>query len=299
MAFTSDQLGMAIFLLIAVFFNIWFIYTSARRAFGDKRGAHGFDSFKYKLVKYAVLAMALFDIPWVWLCMIQCWNNTFNYNSFNQNSGDDSFGCKFMGWYSSFSLVSMMGSHCLVANYLKNLYRRETKNCTESNTSFLGLCLAILAGASLFASVPLIQGDGYKLTTGGFCYSDFTNKAQSSVILSIVVSFLVLATFLWIKINRWSQYWYYYAIFFVTWILWVPATSYGIATEEEIASPYMIIGAIVGHGNAIVNPLLYGVHLFHLLDDTGEKSLNESKELLDTDDQPKIEISSANPTQQV
>jgi len=33
MAFDSNQLGMAIFLLIAAFFNIWFVITSYRRAF--------------------------------------------------------------------------------------------------------------------------------------------------------------------------------------------------------------------------------------------------------------------------
>jgi len=33
MAFDPNQLGMAIFLLIAAFFNIWFVITSYRRAF--------------------------------------------------------------------------------------------------------------------------------------------------------------------------------------------------------------------------------------------------------------------------
>jgi hypothetical protein len=290
MIFNSDQLGMAIFLLVAVLFNIWFIFTSGRRAICGKKPKSGLDTFKYKLVTYSVLAMACFDILWVWLCMVQCWNNTFNNNAFNQNYGSDSFGCKFMGWYSSFSLVSMMGSHCLVVNYLKNLYQRETKGWTENNLSFMGLCFVILAGASLFASVPLIQGDGYKLTTGGFCYSDFTNKAQSSIILSVVLFLLALAGFLWRKVDRWRQYWYFYAIFFATWFLWVPATGYGIATGEEIPSPYMIVGAIVGHGNAIVNPLLYGVHLFRLLDNAGGKDLNEFKDPSDPED-PETEIS--------
>ncbi|KAL3922110.1 MAG: hypothetical protein SGILL_002378 [Bacillariaceae sp.] len=187
----------------------------------------------------------------------------------------------------------MMGSHCLVANYLKNVYKTDTKDCTDNTSSFLVLCLALLASASLFASMPLIQGDGYKLTSGGFCYSDFTNKAQSSVILSVILFFLTIAGLLWMKINRWSQYWYFVVIFFSTWLLWIPATSYGIATGEEIPSPYMIVGAIVGHGNAIVNPLLYGIQLFRLLDNTGGSNKIESKELLDAED-PKIEVSGDN-----
>jgi hypothetical protein len=296
MSFNTDQLGMAIFLLIAVIFNIWFVATSARRAFKSHINTDGgsvHDSLKYKLVTYSVLAMACFDIPWVWLCMIQCWNNTIQSNSFNQNSGDDSLGCQFMGWYSSFSLVSMMGSHCLVANYLKNWYRPNRKGCAESKAWFLGLCLVIVLAACLFASVPLIQGDGYKLTTGGFCYSDFTNNVQSSLILTTVMLLLLIAGYLWIQVGRWSHYWYFVVVFFATWLLWIPATSYGIATGEEIPSPYMIVGAIVGHGNAIVNPSLYGVQLFRLMNSTEETVKTDRKELLEDAEDPKIEISSS------
>ena len=32
--------------------------------------------------------------------------------------------------------------------------------------------------------------------------------------------------------------------------------------QEELARPYMLIGAIVGHGQALLNPYLYG-HLLH------------------------------------
>ena len=130
--FDPNQLGMAIFLLIATAFNIWFVITSYRRAFfTPKAKASDIKSIvevepayrqSYQLLSNAVATMAFLEIPWVWLCMIQCWNNTFHQNNFNQNSGDDSFGCKFMGWYSTFSLVSMMGSHCLVVYYLNEAF---------------------------------------------------------------------------------------------------------------------------------------------------------------------------------
>ncbi|KAG7362735.1 hypothetical protein IV203_026095 [Nitzschia inconspicua] len=299
MTFNSDQLGMAIFLLVAALFNFAFVITSARRTLSSKTDANGGNviSVKYNMVTYAVLAMACFDIPWVWFCMIQCWNNTFQSNSFNQNTGNDSLGCKFMGWYSSFSLVSMMGSHCLVVNYLKNFHRLDaSKDCTESKSSFAGLCSLILTVACLFASLPLIQGDGYKLTPGGFCYADFTNPVQSSIILITVLVLLTVAACLWFQIKRWSQYWYFIVIFFVTWLLWVPATSYGIATGTEIPSPYMIVGAIVGHGNAIINPLLYGVQLFRILDVSGRTDGSKSVGMLDEED-PKIEIGTNNNSQ--
>jgi hypothetical protein len=203
--------------------------------------------------------------------MIQCWNNMVtSSNSFHQNSGDDSFGCKFMGWYSTFSLFSMMGSHCLVVFYLMKLSLHNgggrekggSQKFWDSPKGLLTLALFILVAACLFGSMPLLQGDGYRLTNGGFCYADFTNTTQAAVIMSVDLAFLSLSTALWCRIGRWTDYWLFYGVFFATWVLWVPATIYGIATGKEISSPYMLIGAVVGHGNALVNPLLYGIQLF-------------------------------------
>lgn len=272
MALDTNQLGMAIFLLIAAGFNLWFVVSSCRRAFFAK-ASDGKIAPSYQLLSSAVVTMASFDILWVWLCMIQCWNNTFHQNSFNQNSGDDSFGCKFMGWYSTFSLVSMMGSHCLVAYYLMNHSKDAEPSFLNSKKGWMALSTTLLIAACLFASMPLMQGDGYKLTSGGFCYADFTNTAQASTILGFTLAFLALSTGLWVKIGQWGEYWYYYTIFFCTWILWVPAASYGIAQGEEIPSPYMLVGAIVGHANAIINPILYGLDLFRKVssDDSSDK----------------------------
>ena len=286
MAFDPNQLGMAIFLLIAAIVNLWFVGTSYQRIIVSPNSNNDkiISSSSYQLLSYAVLTMASFDILWVWLCMIQCWNNTFHQNAFNQNSGDDSFGCKFMGWYSSFSLVGMMGSHCLVAYYLLD-HSKGGDNENLASSSFLTtrkgwmtLSTVLLITACLFASMPLMQGDGYALTNGGFCYADFTNETQASVILFLTLAFLALSTVLWAKIGQWAEYWYYYAIFVGTWILWIPAASVGIAKGVEIASPYMLIGAILGHGNAIVNPLLYGKDLFKKQEEGSEKCIEVENE---------------------
>jgi hypothetical protein len=301
MAFNTDQAGMAFFLLFAALLNIWFVFRSYARSFrsnsttrtnstsavtekqprqpcdlsfSSQGESHQNDA--YHLLTYAVLVMATFDIPWVWLCMIQCWNNMVtSSNSFHQNSGDDSFGCKFMGWYSTFSLFSMMGSHCLVACYLMKLLlhsgggrEKRSQSFWDSPKGLLTLALFIFVAACLFGSMPLLQGDGYRLTNGGFCYADFTNTTQAAVILSVDLAFLSLSTALWFKIGRWTDYyWLFYGVFFATWVLWIPATIYGIATGKEISSPYMLIGAVIGHGNALVNPLLYGIQLFRTLVD--------------------------------
>jgi hypothetical protein len=319
MAFNADQAGMAFFLLFAALLNIWFVFRSYSRSFrpnsttttnassssavaaGKKQQQGQPDGFSfssqeeahqnaaYQLLTYAVLVMAIFDIPWVWLCMIQCWNNMVtSSNSFHQNSGDDSFGCKFMGWYSTFSLFSMMGSHCLVVFYLMKLSLFSSggrKSFWDSPKGLLTLALFILVAACLFGSMPLLQGDGYHLTNGGFCYADFTNTTQAAVILSVDLAFLSLSTVLWCKIGRWTDYWLFYGVFFVTWVLWVPATIYGISTGKEIPSPYMIIGAVVGHGNALINPILYGIQLFRTLVNKNKNNVDlTSSSLLKGDD---------------
>lgn len=304
MVFNASQAGMAFFLLVAAIFNAWFVIRSYFRAFVEPRRGGGGDNvadnttndekfsptvLSYQLLTYAVLVMALLDIPWVWLCMIQCWNNTLtNDNSLHQDAGNDSFGCIFMGWYSTFSLASMMGSHCLVAYYLRqHLFLSETSISSNSDEAhqvaqrtsagrktsflntrrgFLSISFLLLVTAILFASMPLMEGDGYFLTNGGFCYADFTDPTQSSVILAFALLLLLLSTGLWLEMIRSNIcFSVYYIMFLGTWILWIPATIYGISKGEQIASPYMLVGAILGHGNAIVNPLLYGITLFTML----------------------------------
>lgn len=285
---------MAFFLLIVAIFNTWFILRSYTRAFSvnknitsseDKQVNASGKSYRYKLLQYAVLVMAVFDFPWVWLCMIQCWNNMMANNSFNQNTGNDSFACKFMGFYFGFSHAAMMGSNCLVAYYLLELKKREiTSNTTDRNflVSTRGLLLlagTVLVSAALFGAMPLMQGDGYTLSTFGFCYADFSNPEQSSIVLAVVVMFLTISSFLWFKIGL-RGYCLYYGVFFVTWSFWIPATSYGMARGVEIPSPYMLIGGIVSHSNAVINAILYGVWLFRQVDDeeiSGETSDDAEK----------------------
>lgn len=291
MAFHPEQAGMAIFLLLACLFNGWFVYKSAVRVRTDAKAVVETPTKeRYRLLTYAVLAMALFDIPWVWLCMIQCWNNMFSSygDSFRQDSGNDGFGCTLMGWYSSFSLVAMMGSHCVVAFYLKKLVKHYNAaeslskgSFLETTRGFLVVVLSLLVVAILFGSMPLMQGDGYYLTNGGFCYADFTNGTQATVILVFVLFFLSASTIIWCKIGEWVDYWFFFAVFFCTWILWVPAAIYGMATGEEFASPYMIIGAIIGHSNALINPVLYGVLMFATIDRKTQSERKGEKEIED------------------
>eukprot|EP00560_Eucampia_antarctica_P000185 CAMPEP_0197837596 /NCGR_PEP_ID=MMETSP1437-20131217/32625_1 /TAXON_ID=49252 ORGANISM="Eucampia antarctica, Strain CCMP1452" /NCGR_SAMPLE_ID=MMETSP1437 /ASSEMBLY_ACC=CAM_ASM_001096 /LENGTH=171 /DNA_ID=CAMNT_0043444753 /DNA_START=394 /DNA_END=909 /DNA_ORIENTATION=+ len=149
---------------------------------------------------------------------------------------------------------------------------------------FLTLTCSILVVSILFAFFPLMEGGGYALTNGGFCYADFTNKAQSAIMIIITMGFLALSSFLWHQIGL-KDYWYFYTIFFVTWFLWIPACIYGISRGKLIPSPYFIIGALAGHGNAIWNPVLYGKHMYGRIDldypqESVESSIDEVNDLV-------------------
>ena len=128
------------------------------------------------------------------------------------------------------------------------------------------LALGLLILASCFASIPLWQGDGYRMTNAGFCYPDFTQPTQSGIMLAFVLFFLSVATVLWYQIGKIEFWCKYYLIYAVTWSFWIPACSYGIAVGKDIPPPYLIIAAFLSHGNALANSFLYGMHLFQILD---------------------------------
>lgn len=153
----------------------------------------------------------------------------------------------------------------------------EKKTFPASVKGLLCLVATLLVLSFLFGLMPLMEGNGYSLTNGGFCYADFTNTVQAGTILFFVLFFLTLSTVLWLRIGI-TRFWIFYAAFFITWILWVPAASYGIATGKEINSPYMLIGAILGHGNALVNPILYGRTLFNMLRTEPDAKSNKSED---------------------
>ena len=190
--FNSNQSGMAFFLMLCSLANIWFVYIGfQRRKIHTKtyppKGMASFES--------ALLFMAVMDTPWVLLCTLQCWINTFtDKNEWHQDWGDDGFGCKLMGFYSVFSLVSMMGSNCLVAYYSLHVGSEpepgslcaKMQNPSSVVSLFLGVLLPL---AVLEACVPFMDG-GFHLTNGGFCYADWSNRLQASFILVPTLTFL-------------------------------------------------------------------------------------------------------------
>jgi len=169
-----------------------------------------------------------------------------------------------MGLYSTASLFLMMGAHCLVALYLRNHLNGGGSHKLFTNAGFWTATSILFALSWVFGTFPLMEGGGYRLSNGGFCYADFTRAAQAAMLLTFVIIFLGLSTYLWTDMGMSETRWLYYAIFALTWLLWVPACIYGMAHNEEIAYPYMIIGGIAGHGNAIANPVLYGILLFQM-----------------------------------
>ena len=288
----SSDIGLALWLTLCAIGNVWFIVVSVQRC----RKNQG-------LLEAALLGMAVMDLPWVWFCLIQCWYNTFNSDplaSFSQHSAEivgSSVGCDFMGVYSSYSLVAMMGSNFLVAAYTLFLCFPASTGGQLVNRMLptrgrawrvlaIPFGLILFPASVLFAAFPKLQGDGYKLTNGGFCYADWTSPTQAAVILTICLVLLCFGGSMWGALAR--QLWnteppskagvktqketsrhrllclvlINVVMFFCVWFLWIPAAIIGMAKEQEPAPPYMIIGGIAGHGQALANPILYGFFLY-------------------------------------
>lgn len=275
MDFDYTQLGMAIFLTISLVANIWFVAVGIKRLVLPSKNAEKKKSGDFENFQVALFFMAAMDVPWVFLCALQCWMNAFGYPGLDQIAGNDGAGCLLMGFYSTFSLFSMMGSNCLVAYYINQALTTDgSKSCggllTKSWTRVVAIFLgALLPLSILFAFIPLMT-EGFALTTGGFCYADWTSPTQSSCILVVVVIFLIVGSVMWCKnaslLGNYKTFAPHASFFFVTWFLWIPAAINGILYQNEIAAPYMLIGGIAGHALALSNPLLYGVFAYKLME---------------------------------
>ena len=339
---STADLGLALWLTLCAIGNAWFISVSVMRCRRSRRdvaksaslaekspmvetynndnnniGPGGGATSRRSLLEAALLGMALMDLPWVWFCMIQCWFNVFNTDptaSFSQHSGSGVVGCDFMGFY-SYSMVAMMGSNGLVAYYTLRLCFPSSRTTqvlghllpTNGNASWRVLtfpfALVLLPVSVLFAAFPKMQGDGYALTNGGFCYADWTSPAQAAMIFSFCVVLLVAGVGVWWALARQllqsqapttttttsmkatpttstTKSTHQAAartrrsllclvlgaavLFFCVWFLWIPAAIIGMAEERMPAPPYMIIGGIAGHGQALANPILFGYFLHRI-----------------------------------
>lgn len=270
---------MAVFLTFCAIGNIWFLHVSYKRI--KKRKAtkqvatsaepdsdtqlEATQQRELELFEHSLFMMAVMDFPWVMLCAIQCWiNGLTETNAWHQASGNDSFGCVLMGFYSTFSLISMTASNIAVAYYHPR--NKSRRHLDTNGSSVLKLfMLGILPAALFFACIPLMS-TGFALTNGGFCYADWTVPVQATFLFLASTLALGVGAFRWLQVIKTTpseskekgHAVLALVVFCSVWAMWPIAAIYGLVHASIPPAPYMIIGGTLGHMQAMLNPLLYG-----------------------------------------
>jgi hypothetical protein len=160
-----------------------------------------------------------------------------------------------MGFYSVFSLVAGMGTTVLMAFMTE---RALVGKAMPRNGLVSAAVLAIFSLAFMFGILPLLGMHRYKYISP-ICYYDWYETSHSVLLLLWTAPVLCAGTALLAKC-AWhkSVMFSHLIVYFVGWCLWPVATVIGLA---DVAMPehMMIAGAVLGHGQALINPILYGV----------------------------------------
>merc|ERR1711907_80875 len=272
----EENLIFPIYLFFASIANVAFLYVTIR------------DAFKGSLDQTSatiLLALSIAELIWVVPCWLQCLANLAvdagNYWFVASNYKNDKTGCDITGFYSIFASVSGQLLVTLIAYVSYNLMvaKREVTQTVVS----VGVTASYLI-AFLLCLLPLCGVGSFKFSGEGFCYIDWTNTAQ--VVTMELVTWPCMAATLFFygscalappaaPINEDDscvrgppspdpRYWWLLALAYASaWVLWIPAGFIGTLSDKEypdmFPAGYMIAGGTLGHLQAMLNPVLYGI----------------------------------------
>jgi hypothetical protein len=263
-ALEANSIGFPVYLFFACLANGAFFYKSAQ----DFRGLAQTDQNSVaKAGSQLLLSAAIAELIWVVPCFVQCAIYIFIEN--DNVTGKAS--CDIQGFYSLVSSVSSMlmapvlswfTLSCLIGGSTK--YVRYTKL----------MCGACLAAALILGTIPLLPGArdkiGYAAMGEGFCYWDLSAKPVAGIILVLTILLFIVVILLNCKSlislsgvtsDRGAKCGTLIVLmvsYLVTWILW-PIASLLTLSGTTFPSGMMIAGGALGHAQALVNPVLYGV----------------------------------------
>lgn len=180
-----------------------------------------------------------------------------------------SFRCDFQGFYSVLGSVAGMLSGTLIAVYTYLVANRGSSNDHYSVESKLPskqataiLALSIFAFAVIVAMLPIIAFDHYINNDEGFCYINWYDGAQSSIMFVITLPTFVSTICVFSLILRKGQWpdrlgiWLMLMSFISAWVLWLPASIFGF-TQTSFPRGYQIAGGILGHAQVFLAKLLF------------------------------------------
>ena len=253
MPYSGADAGMPSFLFIATVANFVFIGGSVRDCTSKKSPVS-------KPTAVSLLLTAVAESIWVLPCFIQCVLVFFKGHGGDWAPDLNSEGCDIQGYYSFAGSLAAMLASLLMAVVTLRLTR---SNEPPPLKTVLGLCAAVLATALFIGAFPLMHIGRFAYLGEGFCYADFNDTGtiilMMITIIPTVITVLALHTKLYLegawpkKITLLMSF-----AFLTAWILWIPAFFIGLA-GASFPKGYFISGAILGHAQALVNPILYGI----------------------------------------
>lgn len=249
-AWSLQHFPMPFYLLFASIANVAFLVVAVRRLLKVPQSG----------LSRAFVAQAIGELCWVLPCFAQCFitfakGTRGEWYQGYKGTKENSTGCDVMGFYSLFSLVAGMGTTILMAFMTERIL--AGKPLPQRFVVDISI-VAIFSLAFLYALLPIIGVHRYKFISP-ICYYDWYETSHSVLILLWNVPALFAGTALLAKCASHKSVMATHCLaYFLSWMLWPPAAVIGLA-GAEMPKHMMIVGGVLGHGQALVNPLLYGL----------------------------------------
>jgi len=166
-----------------------------------------------------------------------------------------------MGFYSVFGSVLGMASSVWVAIIT---HRVVTGRAAHSAKVGVLTSVGLVMGCALFCAMPFYGIGSFAYAGEGFCYFDWYDPALASLLMVVVLACMAATlTLLGVAVRRggWPSKLDLYlmiASLLSAWSLWVPACIVGLA-HGSFPSKYMLVGGVMGHAQALINPYVYGL----------------------------------------
>lgn len=182
-------------------------------------------------------------------------------------------GCDIMGFYSAFASVS---GQLLVTQLAAYSYYAVVRKSPWSLESVRKVSFSAFVASLVYSILPLIGVGSYADGGEGFCYIDWSNTALVVLMELVTIPCMAACIYFFGKLFLYSgqmtegygaitqKFWIAAALSYISaWILWIPAAFIGLGSDEPFPEMfphgYMISGGVLGHAQAILNPMLYGI----------------------------------------
>eukprot|EP00565_Helicotheca_tamesis_P007060 CAMPEP_0185732454 /NCGR_PEP_ID=MMETSP1171-20130828/16241_1 /TAXON_ID=374046 /ORGANISM="Helicotheca tamensis, Strain CCMP826" /LENGTH=230 /DNA_ID=CAMNT_0028401951 /DNA_START=230 /DNA_END=922 /DNA_ORIENTATION=- len=220
--------------------------------------------------------------------------------TFISNKGDhwwvateSNTGCDIMGFYSVFASVS---GQMLVTQLAAYSYSSVVLNSPWSVGTIAKVSAFAYLSSLIYCILPFTGVGSYAPSGEGFCYIDWSNSALVLLMQMVTVPCMMATIFFYGSLTfsgtsiketnekAICRLWIAASLSYVSaWVLWIPAAFIGLGSDEPyptmFPAGYMISGGILGHAQAILNPIIYGVYwrsLFISDDDIESEDNTES-----------------------